>query len=96
MLLGQHFGRCEQRRLHLVRDGDEHGVERDDGLAAADVALQQAVHRLAALQVLDDLPDRMLLGAGHLKRKSRADPLVEQSCRCAGPARSPARRAAAC
>ena len=96
VLLREHFGRREQRRLHLVRDGDEHRVERDDRLAAAHVALEQAVHRLAALQVLDDLPDRLLLGAGQLEREALADALVEQLVDPQHRRGDAARRAAAC
>ena len=87
MLLGQHFGRREQRRLQLVGDGDEHRVDRDDRLAAADVALQQAVHRRAGLQVLEDLPDGVSLGVGQLEGEPPADALVEQLVDRAAPAR---------
>ena len=45
VLPGEDFGRGHQRRLLAVGDGQQHGVHGDDRLAAADVALQQAVHR---------------------------------------------------
>ena len=45
MLLGEHFGRRHERALVAALHRDEQRRERDDGLARADVALQQAVHR---------------------------------------------------
>jgi hypothetical protein len=44
-------------RLH----GAEERVQRDDRLARADVALQQALHRLRIREILADLADRFLL-----------------------------------
>jgi hypothetical protein len=79
VLLGQHLGRREQGRLELVGDADEHRVERDDRLAAADVALEQAVHRLAALEVREDLPEGRLLRLREREREPAADALVEQA-----------------
>ena len=46
VLRGKDFRRRHQRGLIAVLDGDEHGLQRDDGLAGADVALQQAAHGL--------------------------------------------------
>jgi hypothetical protein len=48
VLLGQRLGRRHQRRLHPVLDRAEHGVQRDDGLARADLPHEQALHRAAA------------------------------------------------
>ena len=45
--------------------------ERDDGLARADVALQQPVHRRRARHVARDLVDRALLVAGERERQLR-------------------------
>ena len=44
MLAGQDLGRRHQRRLTAALDRDQHRQQRDDGLAAADIALQQAHH----------------------------------------------------
>ena len=78
MLLGEDFGRGEQCGLKFVGDGGEHGVERDDGLAAADIALEQAVHGVGGLEVLQDLPDGVLLGVGEGEPEAFADTLVEK------------------
>ena len=45
VLLGQGFGRRHQRSLPAGLDRAQECVERDDRLAGADVALQQALHR---------------------------------------------------
>ena len=42
----------------------ERRQQRDDRLAGADVALQQPVHRLRPLQVVDDLLERVPLAGG--------------------------------
>ena len=66
MLESKHFRRRHQAGLVAVRDGDEgrqHGHHR---LAAAHVALQQAVHLMPAFQVLADLLDHALLGVGQI------------------------------
>jgi hypothetical protein len=41
VLLGQDLGGRHERGLVAALDGEQHGEERDDGLAGADVALQQ-------------------------------------------------------
>ena len=48
VLAGEDLGRGHQRRLAAGLDGGEHGEERDQGLAGADVALEQAVHPAGA------------------------------------------------
>ena len=45
MLAGEDFGRREQRRLRARLDRGQHRQQRDQGLARADVALEQAQHR---------------------------------------------------
>ena len=44
VLAGEDLGRRHQRRLAAGLDRGEHGEQRDQRLAGADVALQQAVH----------------------------------------------------
>ena len=61
VLLGQDFGRRHERHLQAVFHRDQRRQQRDDRLAAADVPLQQPVHRLRPLHVLDDLLERLLL-----------------------------------
>ena len=46
MLRGEDLRGRHQRGLVAVFDGHEHGLQGDDGLAGADVALQQAAHGL--------------------------------------------------
>ena len=48
VLAGEDLGRGHHRRLAAGLDGGEHGEEGDQGLAGADVALQQAVHPRSA------------------------------------------------
>ncbi len=55
MLLGEDFGRRHERGLVAGLDRLQRGERGDDRLAAADVALQQALHRLAAREVAADL-----------------------------------------
>ena len=51
VLLGERLGRRHQRRLRAVLDRAQHRVERDDGLARADLAHQQPLHRPAGREV---------------------------------------------
>ena len=46
MLFGQDLCRSHQRSLILIRDGDHNGLEGYNGLAASDIALQEAHHRV--------------------------------------------------
>ncbi len=68
VLLRQQRGGHEHRHLLAIGHGDEGGAQRHLGLAEADVAADQPVHRLAGLQVLDHgldggrLVDRLLEG----------------------------------
>ena len=48
VLLGEHLGGREQRRLAARVDDREHRAQRDHRLARADLALQQPVHRVLA------------------------------------------------
>jgi hypothetical protein len=64
MLLGEDFGRRHQRRLVAGLDRVQHGQRGDHGLAAADVALQQALHRMRLAEVGGDLAPGALLRAG--------------------------------
>ena len=63
VLLRERLRRRHQRPLAAVLDRAEEGVERDDGLPRADVALQQPLHRHGAREIAVDLADdRLLLG----------------------------------
>ncbi len=55
MLLGQQFGGRHQRHLVAGRDRDQGSPRRDNGLAAADIALYQSQHRHRCGQIARDL-----------------------------------------
>ena len=69
----------EQRRRHehgdllASRRGDERGAQRHFGLAEADVAADDAVHRLALGEIVDDGFDRLLLVRRFLERERRGE-----------------------
>jgi hypothetical protein len=67
-----------QGRLVARGDGHEHAVEGDHGLACADVALQQPVHRCRSRQIPGDLVDHGPLAAGELEREARHDVGVDR------------------
>ena len=71
VLLGERLRRRHQRALPARLDRPQQRVERDDGLAGADVALQQALHRRRLRQVEVDLGDRALLVLGQLRTAAR-------------------------
>ena len=70
MLPGQQGRRADQRHLVTRHRGDEGGAKRDLGLAETDIAADQPVHRLAALQILQHLADRAVLVVGLLIGKA--------------------------
>ncbi len=61
VLGGQQRGRGEHGHLLAVLDRLERGADRHLGLAEADVAAQQAVHRVGPLHVDLDVVDRLAL-----------------------------------
>jgi hypothetical protein len=61
VLLGERLRRSHECALPPVLHGAEQRVERDDGLARPDVALEQALHRHRAPEVVVDLADHLLL-----------------------------------
>ena len=71
MLLGERLGGRHQRSLAPRLDRAQQRVERDHRLPRADVALQQAPHRLRPGEVGVDLRDRLLLVRGELERERR-------------------------
>ena len=68
VLLGENFRRCHERGLRSRCVGDQCGRDRHDRLAAADLPLQQPVHRPAARHVRRDLLDDAALRARRLER----------------------------
>ncbi len=67
MLARQELGRRHQRRLRARFHGGGHGQQRHHGLAAADIALEQAKHAVGAFKVGIDLGQRASLRAGQLE-----------------------------
>ena len=67
VLVGEDLGGREHGDLVAVLDGDDGRLGGHDGLAAADVALEQAVHRTRLLHIVGDLLDDALLGVGGLE-----------------------------
>ena len=63
VLLDEHLGRREQRGLRAALGRAQHRVHRDDGLARADVAEQQAAHRAPAREIAVDVAHAALLAA---------------------------------
>ena len=76
VLLGEERGRDEHRDLLAVGERDERRAERDLGLAEADVAADEAVHRPARDEVRDDGVDRRLLVGRLLEREAVRERLV--------------------
>ena len=73
VLLGQHLGRRHEGPLESTLNPGEQRGHRHDGLAAAHVALQQAVHGVGAGQIALDLVDCPLLGRGQRERQPVAE-----------------------
>ena len=66
MLEREHGRRREKRDLLAVHHGLERGAHRDLGLAVADVAAEQAIHRRRRFHVARDVGDRGLLIGGQV------------------------------
>ena len=67
MLMGQHLGRCHEGSGVSGRDGAEHGGGGDDGFAAADIAVEEAVHGMSGGEVVEDLREDLLLRGGEIE-----------------------------
>src|SRR5271169_4897655 len=65
MLYGENFGGRHESSLRAVFDGDDRGLQGDDGFAAADVALEEAVPGGGLFEVGGDFgEDALLCGGG--------------------------------
>ncbi len=69
VLRGEDLGRRHQRRLQSRVMGEHDRRRGDERLAAADIALQQPVHRRAPRHIVRDLRDHPRLRARRLERK---------------------------
>ena len=86
MLLGEDLGRRHERDLIAALDRVERGEDRDDRLAATDIALHEAVHRMGLPHVAGDLAEHALLRAGQAEGQSPAEPAAELAARAEGDA----------
>ena len=77
MLARQQRRRHHDRDLLAVHGGDEGGAQRHFGLAEADVAANQPVHRPAGATDRRDRGDGGLLVVGLLVGKARAEFVVD-------------------
>ena len=82
MLAGEDLGRRHQRGLRAAFDRTQHRHQRDKGLAAADIALQEAHHAAGLRQIGADLGDRHALGAGQCKTEPGLDLGGEPAVAC--------------
>ena len=73
VLFSQQLGRRHERCLMPIGDSDEHRGERHRGLSCADIALQQAIHRLRIGEILRNLAERTELIGREREGKSRED-----------------------
>ena len=85
VLLGEHLGGGEQRRLSPAVDDAQHRAERHQGLAGADLALEEAVHRVRLGEVGLELYADVALALGQLERQ----PLVEGGQQAPSPGARP-------
>ena len=76
MLLGEQRRRRQDRDLLAAVDGDEGGAQRDLGLAEADVAADEPVHRPRRDHVLDHGVDRGVLVGRLVEAEARRERLV--------------------
>ncbi len=73
----QQLSRSHDRGLMPLGHGQQHRVHGHHGLAAADVSLQEPIHRLAPRHVGRNFGDHLVLAGRQLERKQAADPGVD-------------------
>ena len=76
MLFAEQRGRAQHGDLLAAGDGAEGGAQGDFGLAEADVAADQAIHRLAGVHVIDDGDNGLCLIGGFLEAEAVGEGLV--------------------
>ena len=88
MLLGQHLGGGQQRRLASRIDDREHGAQGYEGLSRTDLSLQQAMHRAFTGQLLEKgLPHFFLTGGQPVRQggvEGGEDSIVAAGPGCGG------------
>ena len=73
MLRGEDLGRGHERGLTAIFYDDEHGLQRHDSFAGADISLKQTAHGRWLAHVGDDFAERALLRRGGMKGQDLAD-----------------------
>src|SRR6266478_642571 len=76
MLDRENFCGGHERGLASVFDGDDRGLQGDDSFAAADVALEKAVHGRGLFEVGSDFGEDALLGGSGLERENALESLA--------------------
>src|SRR5210317_803560 len=76
MLLGEQGCWHEHCNLLAAMYGGERCSQRDLGLAETDVAADNAIHRLVAAEVFENIVDRVRLVFGEFERKPRLEGAV--------------------
>ena len=76
VLAGQDLRRGHDRGLKTVRDGQKDGVNRHGRFAAADVSLEQPVHRPAGSRIARNVADRLELALRQVVGEKLADAAV--------------------
>ena len=92
VLLGQELGGSHDGGLESGADAGEKGAGGDDGLAGADIALEETVHGDGLLDVVEDVADGVALVAGELEGQGAgeiADGFARDPDRLAGAAFTP-------
>ena len=86
VLRGEHFGRGQQGCLPSCVHDLKHRAQGHDGLARADLPLQQSLHRVIARQLGGQLGPNRLLALGEPERQPGVE-RVQQASGRAGPGR---------
>ena len=79
MLFGKDFGRRHYSHLCTGLNGSQRGQGGDDGFAAADITLQQAVHRMGLRHVVADFGNNFFLRISQGKRQGVAQGLGQRA-----------------
>src|SRR5260370_34835980 len=77
MLHSENFGGGHESGLRAVFDGDHGGLQSDDGFAAADVALEETIHRTGLFEVAGDFGQDPFLGGGGLEGEDALERLAD-------------------
>ena len=68
VLLGQNFRGSHESRLIAIGHGHEHGQKSHDGFATTDVALDETIHGVRPLHIVQDFEQHPMLRRSEVKR----------------------------